>query len=112
MPSFSMGEEKPRPPASTGTRNAVMPRMPASGSVMANTTIASDSLALLVKVLPPDSVQPSGPAVARVLIPLTSEPASGSVRAKATRKDPAASPGRHRSRCSGEPNWRRASIPR
>ena len=83
-----------RPGASALTMKALMPRAPASGSVLAKTTWKSAMPPLLIQVFWPFSVQPVGVGVARSAMAATSEPASGSLSAKAAIFLPLATAGR------------------
>ena len=79
-PSLSSFLSTVTPSASRGTTNALIPRWPASGSVFAYTVYHDAWLPLVMKHLEPEITHLSPCLTARVFIPPTSEPASGSVR--------------------------------
>lgn len=98
----SMSRAEPVSPGrSDGTRNAVMPRAPAPGVVRAKTTAKSASGALEIQHFSPVSAQPAGVCSAARLRAAASEPAPGSLRAKAATARPARTSGSQRSRWAG-----------
>ena len=94
--------DTPSVPAST--TNCVMPRLPASGSVFAATTMKSAIVPFVMKVFWPVRTQSSPSRTAFVVMPPTSEPAFGSVTASAPIFSPLIAGTSHRRRCSSVPN--------
>ncbi len=80
-----------RPADSLSTRKAVIPRLPNSGSTVANTSIHRQVVALETQVFCPVSRKPSPSRLAAVRIAAASLPASGSVIPTAAVHSPAAS---------------------
>jgi hypothetical protein len=68
------------PGVSRSTTNALIPRWPRSGSVLANTTYRSETPAFVIHDFVPRSTYESPSRTARVLRLATSLPASGSER--------------------------------
>ena len=102
-PSFFSSEATRQPGASVGTMKAEMPFLPASGSVTAKTMATSAVLPDVMNCFTPFSTQPALVRTARVFRAEASEPACGSVRAKA----PSFSP-----RAMGRSHWSFwASVP-
>ncbi len=85
-----------RPGASRGTTRADSPRVPPSAPVRANTTYIPAAGAFEMKRLAPVMTQWSPCRSARVATAAASEPASGSVSAKAGTVSPRASAGSQR----------------
>ncbi|MNR82347.1 hypothetical protein D3C72_131050 [compost metagenome] len=93
-------------PKSRSTRNAVTPPLaPSAGSVTAKTVKRSAVPPLVIQILLPLRIQsPLASRSARVLMAAASEPAPGSVRAKAASISPEAILGRYFCFCSSVPS--------
>src|SRR5580700_5851816 len=95
-----------RNPGNDGsTRNAVTPRAPACGSVLAKTRYTPDTPPLLTQALVPFKTYESPSRTARVWIPAASEPACGSVRQNAPRISPRERRVRYFFFCASLPNF-------
>ncbi len=110
MPIFCRRFSRITPGRSIGTRNRVMPPCPASGSVLVTSTIAWARWPLVMNVLEPLITYSSPSRTARVLIPATSEPASGSVMPRHRILVPWIAGTAHSCFCSSEPNLRIGGI--
>ena len=110
MPSFCRRFSRITPGESIGTRNSVKPSYPASGSVLVTSTIAWARWPLVMNVLEPLITYSSPSLTARVLIPATSEPASGSVMPRHRIFLPAIAGTAHSCFCSSVPNARIGGI--
>ena len=112
MPSFCRRFSRITPGASIGTRNSVKPSYPASGSVLVTSTIPWARWPLVMNVLEPlITYSPAESSrTARVLIPATSEPASGSVMPRQRIFRPAIAGTAHSCFCSSVPNLRIGGI--
>ncbi len=80
-PILSSGAPMRRPRSSEETRNAVMPRVPADGSVIAITTYHCASPALVIQTFEPFKTYDSPSRTARVFWLAASEPDCCSDRA-------------------------------
>src|SRR5689334_16248021 len=108
-PSFSSSRVTRTSAASR--MNAETPRAPGvSGSVRAKRTKVPACEPFVIHCLAPVMRQPSPSGTAAVRSAPASEPASGSVSAKAPISSPRASGGTKRARCSSVPNWSSGSV--
>ena len=82
-----------------------MPLAPLPGSVMAATMTTSAWMPLVMKILEPLRIQPSPSLTALVRMPCTSEPAPGSVIARAPTASPVTIFGNQCCFCSSVPKW-------
>ena len=95
IPSLGISRTTRNPGVSRSTRNAVMPRMPLDGSVLAKQRNRSAIGPAVIQVLRPFRTQPSPWRSARVCHAEDSEPASGSLAALAPSSRPSHRPGRY-----------------
>lgn len=101
MPSLSSFWAAFHPAIPFSTMNAVMPALPAPGSVLAYTMTVSATVPLVIHILVPFSRQPPSTRVARVRIDTTSLPAPGSDMASAPTASPAMRGGSRRAAWAG-----------
>ena len=88
IPSLCSASPTENPGVSFSTMNALIPRVPRSGSVLAKTMYTSANGALVMNIFDPLRVYPSACSVAVAVPAPASVPAAGSVRAKAPRRRP------------------------
>ena len=100
------------PGASASTTKHEIPRVPAFGSVTANTVYASATPALVIQFFTPLSFQPPSTRSAVVRIAPGSDPASGSDNPNAAIHSPLANRGSTRPRNSSPPASLTGSAPR
>ena len=104
-PIFSIFLPRSKPGREASTRNREVPLAPLPGSVIAATITRSACMPLVMKILEPLSTHSSPSRTAWVRIPCTSEPAPGSVMARAPTASPLTIFGSQRSFWASVPWW-------
>ena len=102
-PILSIFFDFSKPAECASTKNSDVPLAPLPGSVIAATITRSAWMPLVIKIFEPFSTHSSPSRIALVRIPCTSDPAPGSVIAKAPTTSPLAIRGNQCAFCSSVP---------